>query len=171
MTNDQWSITNDKWQMKLKVKLIPIENHALFSIFRLGRWGYPKGRKRFAPLVWCGRSTTTLIVYSRWQMQLKAGSRLKSIAEMTEYENYALFSIFVWSAEGIFLIYKSGAQTFCPFGLVWAKHHDVGGRRPSLHKFKKRPAGSRLKSIAQMMEYENYAFQHFSSGAQLEDVV
>jgi len=26
---------------------------------------------------------------------------------------------------------SKGAQAFCPFGLVWAKRHDVCGRRPS----------------------------------------
>ncbi|MGI2172637.1 hypothetical protein [Shewanella ulleungensis] len=48
-----------------------------------------------------------------------------------------------------------GNSRWFPLGLVWAKRHDVGGRRPLVQKYKstKLTPGFRLKTIAGMTPY------------------
>ena len=48
-------------QMRFKAGSIPIENYALFSIFRQGGRVIQEGIAVDTLLVWCGRSATTLV--------------------------------------------------------------------------------------------------------------
>ncbi|MGX9463065.1 hypothetical protein ACWXWU_17790 [Shewanella sp. A14] len=50
----------------------------------------------------------------------EAGYKLGLKLDRTPSKIMRFSAFFIWGAEG-----AKGEQAFCPFGLVWAKHHDV----------------------------------------------